>query len=357
MIKLANQVIDAYDDVLKDGLKKLAAKNPDINIMSHAERKELSDTDFALSVITKKASKLNKFPINDHDNTWLSNEYFQMTAHRLPKEAAEIAATHIKQACERFKIKTSPAVEGMAKKASDNIYLESEGLKPAHAVIRPDLEKIAQVEEIGDNYTLAQFAFATPSHIKIACDYFETNLEKIPLETRHKYAAAIQKRAAELGMPTQQGAVIKYASDHYSPQVDAHLRSRLTLLEVADPVHKDRLDKLAAVKTKVPPSQFAQLLHAFDKQAKLDRYYGGYLMDPYLATFAGEPDPYEGYRYKTANAKKLTAEEIRSVIDTRYDQIKDYFGKSLADEMKKEPIAIFDSLPNDAKELIAGMLD
>ncbi|MGH7194142.1 MAG: hypothetical protein ACREJM_11535, partial [Candidatus Saccharimonadales bacterium] len=69
MLKLANQIIDAYDDVALDGLKKLAQLKPDLYFMTPEERGALPDSAFALSLITKKASKLNKFPINSADNT------------------------------------------------------------------------------------------------------------------------------------------------------------------------------------------------------------------------------------------------------------------------------------------------
>ncbi len=356
MLKLANQVIDVYDDVSFSGLIKLAKLAPDVHVMSAAERAELDDTDFALCMITKKASKLNKFPIDTRDNTWLSNEYFEQNCERLPKVAAETAAYHIKQACGKFGVAAKPAVVGMAKEASSNVYYESstERLVKKASYQEVSLEKIANVQEIGDNYTHAQFAMSTPAHVKVASKYFAEKLDKIPMEQRHKYAAAIQRRAHELGMPPQGGAVIKYASDHYSGLVDAHLRSRASLLEVADPEHKEYLGKLASAKKELTPSQFAQALHGFDKKAGLTRYYGGFLTNPYEATFAGEPDQYAGYRTKVAN-QDMGSDEIKALATAKYARIKEYFGHSLADELKKDPVPIFDSLPMDAKQILVGI--
>ena len=45
----------------------------------------------------------------------------------------------------------------------------------------------AQVEQIGDNYTFAQYAFSTPHHIKLAGEYFNKYAEKMPLERLKKY--------------------------------------------------------------------------------------------------------------------------------------------------------------------------
>lgn len=356
MFKLANQVLDAYDDVGRTHLRKIAQLNPKIYVMTSDERKQLDDSDFALSVITKKAAKLNKFPVDTHDNAWLSNQYFQETFQRMPKTAQSIAAYHIKQACERFKIEPKPAVVGLAKEASSNIFYEPDmtNADRTEKVASVNLEKFAEVERIGDNYTFAQYVFATPAHVKMAAKYFDEFSDKMPLDTRHKYAAAIQKRAGELGMEKVKGKVVKYASDHYSAHVDAHITSRKSLLEVAEPKYVATLDKIASMKKEMPPVDFAKLLHGFDKRAGLERYYGSYLTNPYEATFANQPDQYAGWRTKIAGMT-LTHDQIAKVATEKYAKIKDYFGKDVADCLRKEGVPIFESLPMDAKEVIASM--
>jgi hypothetical protein len=149
--------------------------------------------------------------------------------------------------------------------------------------------------------------------------------------------------------------VAKYASDYYSGHVDAHLRARASLLEAADPKFASALKKLGAMKKQLEPMDFAKVLHGFDKRAGLSKYYGASLTDPYLATFAQEPTPYQNYTAKLASGATLTADEIRKVSNDKYGKIKEYFGKSVADELKKEGVPIFESLPTDAKEIVAGI--
>lgn len=356
MIKLSNQVLDIHDDVTGEGIQKLAAMAPTINVMPASERARLSDRDFALSIITKTASKLNKFPINDRDATWLSNQYFDMNGHKLPEGAQKVAAWHIKKACAKFKIAPAPLVEKTAKESTTNVFVEGKGLSKVDNTVQPDLTKIAAVSDIAESYTHAQYAFATAAHLKIACAFFDKQHEKIPSDLRHKYAAQIQRRSQELGLGAQGGTVAKYASDYYSPLVDAHLAARANLLQ-SDNLQRSRLEKIASMKRSLTPSHFAQVLHAFDKTAKLNRYYGGALTDPFLATFGKVPDPYHGYKIKLASSRELTHEELRSIIGSKFDKIAEYLGRSVAEEMKKDPIAIFDSLPMDAKELIVSFGD
>jgi hypothetical protein len=356
MLKLSNQLLDVHDDVLGEGIRKLAAKGPGINVMPVSERARLPDRDFALSIVTKTASKLNKYPINDHDATWLSNAYFEMNGHKLPEGAQKVAAWHIKKACGKFRIKPAPLVEKLASEAKTNVFCEGGNLSRTEKLIEPDLTKIASVSDIAENYSHAQFAFATPTHLKLACAFFERQHEKIPSDLRHKYAAQIQRRSQELGMGVQGGAVSKYASDHYSPHVDAHLSARASLLQ-SDNENRGRLEKIAAMKRAMSPSHFAQVLHAFDKKAGLHRYYGGALVDPFLATFAKHVDPYQDQRIKLASSRELTVEELKTIVGTKFDKIAEYFGKTIADEMRKDPMTIFDSLPMDAKELIVSFGD
>lgn len=357
MLKLANQIIDVHDDVTREGMRKLAAVNPNVNVMSPGEVAKLSDHQFALTMVTKTASKLNKFPLVDAHSTWLSNEYFDMNWQKLPEKAAQVAAWNIKTACDKYRIRPKASVVKLAScKASGNVAYESGNVKPYNSYEVADIRKFAEVEKIANNHTHAQYAFSTPTEVKLASKYFAEKNEKMPLEMRHKYASALQVRAKELGMQVLGGEVAKYASDHYSGMVDAHLRARAALVEGREPEYQGFLSKLAASKKEMTPTEFAGALYQFDKKASLVGYYGSHLTDPFQATFANEPDPYAGARIKVGNAT-LTGDQVRKVVAMNSDKIKDYFGPTMLEEMKKEPVAIFESLPMDAKEIIAGMLD
>lgn len=354
MYKIANQVLDAHDDIDRTILRKVAKKNPTINMISDEERSSLHDEDFALSVITKKAHKINKFPIESADSTFLSSEYFNETYQCLSKEAAETAAYHIKNACQKFGVKPSPAVVGLSKEAASNVYFETDTPKKTTKVTTEDLSKYAKIKDIGDNHTFAQFAFNNPAAVKTACEYFKQYSDQMPLEYRAKYAGAIQRRAGELGVKVVEPAVCKYASSSYSAHLDAHLASRRDILQIKDAKYAQALNKLAAMKNEITPSEFAQVLHGFDKRAGIDRYYGAYLTNPYEATFAGLANPEQ---VKVGSALTMSQAELGSLFTAKYAKIKEYFGSSVADSLKKEGQPAFDALPNDAKEIIAGIAD
>lgn len=354
MFKLANQILDAHDDVDKSILRKVAQKNRSIYMLTDEERSDLSDDDFALSVITKKAQKLNKFPVESHDSTWLSNEFFNETHNNLTKEAASIAAYNIKQACDRFDVKASPAVQALAKEASTNVYYEGDVASKNIKIIEQDMGKYAEVKKITDNYTHAQYVFNNAESIKTATEYFKQYSDKMPLEFRHKYANALQRRAGELGVKITEKAVCKYASNAYSANLDAHLATRRQFLEIKDPNFTTALNKLASMKNELTPTEFAQVLSGFDKRAGLDKYYGGYVTNPYESTFSTMVNPQQ---ITKVGSSKMGPDQLAKLFSDKYAKVKEYFGASLADSLKKEGQAAFEALPNDAKEIIAGIAD
>jgi len=371
MFKMANQVIDAYDDIHWNHLEKIAEKRPQTNLMMPEEHSKLHDDNFALSFITKEATKLNKFPVNDYDNTWLSNEYFPLTHDKLEKAAAVIAATHIRNACEHFSIEPSDTVKALAcEKVASNVYIEPHaknerdilfGLYPGkdyymtekNAAPREDMGCFAEVDRICDNYTHAQYVFRSPHHIKVGCAWFDEKHDKMPVELRHKYAAAVQMRAQELGLPPCKGSIAKYAGDAYSGDLEGHMASRRRLLDGGQ--FTSEFGKIAAAQKSVTPYQFAQLLHAFDKKAGLNKFYGSYLKDPYQSTFASSDSTYTWMSKKSS--RSLTSDEIEKVVNTKNEKIAEYFGRGMATEFRRDPVSIFESLPNDTKEIIANIHD
>lgn len=355
MYKIANQVLDIFDDSGRDFLSKLASARPHTQVMSDLDRAGLGDHQFALSVITKKAAKINKYPVCDKDSAWLSDAYFQENGHKLSKKAAEVAATNIKTACIKFGLKPSERTVKLASASvTSNVYVE-ESKPEFHTEVaeRLDMSKFAQVSLIGDNETAAAYVFQTPGHVKVGAEYFERTYKEMPVDSRHKYAAALQKRAHDLGMSPLKGTVSKYASDSYSGMVDAHVRSRMSLLDGRDNLQSE-LAKVASAKAAVSPTEFAYLLAAFDKTAGLNRYYGAHLTNPYEATFAAQPDPMAGARVKLGS-KNMSVDEIKALAVAKHSKIKEYFGPEVAEQLKKHPQDIFESLPNDSKAVLAGI--
>ena len=112
-MKLENQILDIYDDVCLEGsIQKIAQVMPggrrDAEFPTLEERDEKPDSAFALSVLTKSASKLNKYLVDSPVSTYLSNEYFARNYSKLPWEAQKIAATTVGDAMTPDPVSVAP---------------------------------------------------------------------------------------------------------------------------------------------------------------------------------------------------------------------------------------------------------
>lgn len=364
MKKLSSVIIDVFDDVnLGDTLKKIASRLP-LDVKSKPlptieDRNLYDDTQFALTIFTKEAQKLNKFPINSRVNTALSNEYFDLTHHKLPAEAQKTAATYIKLACERYGLNPSHSVKTAAEKfpIMTNIYFENGKDKPAGKLMAKQAEKAesryfhALVKEGIDGSITRKYAMPDKTHVEKAVEYFDKYASQFKPEDRHQYAHNVVKRSVELGLDISSPGIKKYAGLGYGNDMGDHISIRKKLLE-DHPQYTTALDKLASYQDSTDPITFAKVLHELDKKAGLDKYYDKYLADPYLSTFGSSLSKTASYVYDE-DGIYLTDNDIEKVARDKYATLKNYFGSTLADGLKKEGASAFVALPKDAKDIIA----
>lgn len=366
MANLENAVLDLYDD-LRPGqtMQKFASALPSevrrLDLPTKDDIDNLEDSQFAISIITKTASKLNKFPLNNKINTALSNEYFDLNHGKLPAEAQKIAATYIKCACDRYGLPIKESVKTAAAKTPTmtNIYFENLNAKPAGQIVKKassNDEKTfyALVKTAGDGTTERAYALPDAEAIKKAEGYFEKFAKQFSPEDRHQFASNVVKRAVELGVDVGSESINKYAGLSYNANVDGYLSVRKKLVDDR-PEFVDALNKLASYQGKEDPKTFAKVLHEFDKRAGIDRYYDKYLADPYASTF-GEDVTKQASAVYDKDGLQVTEADIEKIAKNKYATLKNYFGSTLADGLKKEGAAAFVALPDDAKEVIARIV-
>ncbi len=353
-MSLSNQILDFYDDSIDLYATETAKSSPEFvktaSIMSREERGTADKSLFALDILTKEGQRLSKFPISSPADTWLSAQYFQKTAHKLPTAARVIAGGHLKEACSRFGIEIPGALKGFEKTAS-NFYVETSMEKTASAKL---------VDVAGDTYALnGRYPLFTEEQVKIASAYFNEYVGMFQdAKDRHTFAKNLQKRAFDLNVELpkkEKSTLAKFASESYGDVVGVQLKIRNEMVS-NDPDLSAKLSKVASAKEKVQPAQFAELLYAFDKEAGIDKKYGSYVTDAFGSTFGTvfEKRAASGYSWSDATADVEVSEgELVKAAEEKFDKIKGYFGDTLAGELKKHAVAIFDSLPQDAKIVIA----
>lgn len=331
-----------------------------INMCEGHVKDDLDDLDFALSYITKTASKVNEFPVNSSMNTKMSNILYGSKSWGFKKNAMDIAAKHINKACEKFGIEASEAVKLAAKRCPEyivtNIYVEtneepmvSKRIKVASA--EQSKYYYALVKEAGDGKVNAKYAMPDASYVKTASDYFDKHCKSFSVSDRYKYASNVYKRSAELGAEVKSENILKYAGVAFNSHLGDAILLRKTLLETGSEM-SSAFDKLASYQGSTNPDTFANVLFELDKKAGLDKYYGSYLPDPYLSTFSTGIKK-TASSLKLHNGESLSGDAFKKMVSAKYSLIKNYFGHTLADGLKKEGVVAYEALPNDAKEIIA----
>lgn len=360
---LVHQMIDFVDDTSRSIFKEAAAGAPPhiktAKILTPEERERLDSAQFALVMRTKEAQVLRKFPLTDEANTWLSCRYFEKTSEQLPFVAQKVAATHLKRACCIYNVETSPLIDKLASsEILSNVYDEVKSRNEDEAHTRS--VKTATIREDGSKHFYAlgeKYAMPSPEYVKKAAAYFmDHHREFTDAEDRSVFAQNVRARAQELQVQLEKKAeqtLQTYAGQDYGDSVDTQIALRQELVQ-SKPELAQALSKLASHRKTTEADVFARVLFEFDKRAHLTRYYDGFLSDAFKSTFAGMKKMATGYRWEDEKSGlALSEKELEKSATQKYDKIKSYFGETLANELKKHAVSIFESLPVDAKKTIA----
>jgi hypothetical protein len=370
---VAAEVLDFYDDSQHELMAKLAMpsqlRDVQMNVLTAEQRDTLPDSEFGLIVLTKRASVLRKFPVNDPGNAWMSAQYFQQTHEKLAFPARFVAAKFIKEACDAYRISSSPRVAAYAARADDdianNVFIEGsesswmlrkmaqreldrhpDSAAEVDALVNLPDEHFALVVQNGDGSVIRKYAMPNGEYVRRAAGYFDKYAMQLAPEHRHRFAASVQSRADELGVDlADHPQLYKWASSDWNRHVVAHLEQRKSLLP-RNPDAREILDKLAASIGETTPADMAAALQTLDEATGLTRYYDRGLTDPYASTMGKVA---EGWSTEV-DGHTLTADDLRKVAAS--SKLAGYLGDTFARQFAENPVEIFDSLPSPEKVLI-----
>jgi hypothetical protein len=136
--------------------------------------------------------------------------------------------------------------------------------------------------------------------------------------------------------------------------VDAHLANRLA---VCEPEYQEIYDALREKRASIEPDRFVELLIEADDASGLKWVWGGDVSDPYLATFGGETEKQASaaWDWQGSLGDRVTSDQLHKLARNGRGIMKKMFSYPIIDAFQKDPIAIFESLPNEQKVLISRM--
>jgi len=226
-------------------------------------------------------------------------------------------------------------------------------MKTAHVDVSsfkpvPKLEKKAHKHTALGRYPLDSYA-----DVQRAMEYFQETHTEFSPKDRHEFCVKTASRAEELGMTVPE-MVGRYGSTEYSPDVDAHLAHRRSM---SNEEFHSLFDALQEKRAHIEPEQFAQLLSEADEVAGLHWLYPQ-VSDPYFATFGGnlQRDKLASWGWTSSDGvRAVDAVQLQELAENLRGVIEETFSKDAADAFAKDPVAIFESMPDPQKEILARL--
>jgi hypothetical protein len=405
-MKTAGVVFDFYDDPTGAVLKKFFPTPEELpeavktaHILSEEEREVLRNEAYAL-VMVNEGRVLRKFACVDPGNTLLSALYFLEHRENLPEEAEKVAAANIFKACEEFGLPIDPLVKEAAKSSASRtrdpmkqplvgdeadwaqrtnlVSIRGGGdtgrvgetvsnLKTAGANVSPVVDMLldkavdvtgkepkksikktaSAISALGGKYSLDSYA-----DVQMAVRYFEENYREMDPEDAHQYAVKTAARADQLGIEVPE-TLARYGSTEYSPDVDAALALRRSMVDLEKQTLFTELQEKRAF---IEPEQFAELLTQADEAAGLNWFYG-HIPDPYFSTFGGnaKKEKLASWSWDSPTGQRVNAEQLKKLAVDGNVVLSKHFADEMVEGFSKNPVEVFDSMPAPQKEILANL--
>jgi hypothetical protein len=358
MNMLAGKILDFSDDshglVLIEN-EEMLEKVGSIKPMSPEQYSDLADHEYALVIQKEAGGKRRNFPVNDKDNTVLSQEYFDKTAMLMPEQARAKAAFFIKRACDQYEVDCLDSVKSASEQCSgDSNWIHE---KEFRGYVPPKVEKQATDVDLS-GLEDSDFAIIAKKAGEVHRMYPTANKSLVSASIYH-FASAdtsewgpqakitiarnLEKKADEHGVSEgvseQLETIRKIASADQSSDMFAHIQTRISMTE--DEKQREALSTIWEKRAELADNGIdpAGLIAEFDKQHGFDKHYSRGLATPMDSV----------YSEKVASDVN---DEILSKIADNIDQMEGILNEDTIKSFKGDASEAFGSLTPAAQDML-----
>ena len=205
-----------------------------------------------------------------------------------------------------------------------------------------------------------KYPIETEEQVKTAAAYFTKYLGNFHPAERVAIASTMEKRASELGVDVDAPWMSNYSrkGDIYSPEFDTHMRmrkqacDRMTVKIAGKDLNAGEvLQKIAGQKNVMKPNEMVDMLGEFDKTAGITGLYDKMIRDPFFTVYGSSVRPEFDKKagLDGVDEKSLTRSIGKKAVLTK---LAECFGNDFVEGFKKDPVAIYNSMPAPERELI-----
>jgi hypothetical protein len=224
------------------------------------------------------------------------------------------------------------------------------GKKPAPRVVhtRPTDENLYAVK-LADGSL--HYPIDTWDRIKTAEAYFQDERIRMDPEVRRQYAVKLARQSYFMGYPLDRDIVELGALSYHN---DGHLKHASEMRKAVFPSgshEHEFLDEIFEKRAEIQPEVYAECLKRFDMMNGLDQGWDHVILDPWASTFG----------VKTAavawedGADRVTEEELINLARNNSGHLEGQFTEYFTLEFIKDPITLFNSMPDPQKRILARM--
>jgi hypothetical protein len=347
-------VYDIYDD--GGALLKRAVPNsediPDF-VKTAAQVGKDGDHRLYALVMVDDGSVMKKFATADPGNTWLSTLYFALT-----KDDQKVAAANLIEACDAFDIPAPDMLWEVADGPVEGNIVDVSGTAPptkiASAPVREDVEYAIERADGSKYYPLRDARDVTT-----AMDYFDRHAGDFVPRERREFAVKVASVAKRGALPLTE-KIASYSAEGWNPALEGHLTTRYMHLTERDaPVEvKERLIKIAQLRSEIGPNDFANVLEQFDIDEGLDALWDRSVADPWYSTLGmdkvakGDVPAPESF---TVGGTTVTTDELHQLAERSNSLVSEYMGEAFARAFLADPVRQFKALPTPNQKWLARL--
>jgi len=361
----AGVTIDFYDDFGATVKAKFPTVDQLPEIIKTADVRphdSLPNEAFAL-VALDNGQVIRKLACHDPGTTAMSVMYLMEHGDKLPQDAVKTAAWNLVARCQEFGLKPPAVLTKLAVKA-DN---KDKTLSKTGAVLKGVVDttgkaaapiiKTARPSDDAD-YAVIQngkrlYPIDTIERVKLAEDYWLRGNRQMDPAVRRQFAVKLASKAQSIGVRVDDA--IKQAGATTRAK-DGDVKVALELRKLAcqnDSQACQLLDDLFEKRASIEPEVFAGVLNRFDAMTGLSGKWDQEIPDPWASTYG---------LHKTADElvwedgpDRMTRGQLEHLVWNRMELLTKEFTPLMAEELRKDPTGVFNSLPTPHRRILARL--
>lgn len=334
---------DHHDDhglFAKTAASPYLMNSPLVKEAAWEEKSELHDRDFALILVDQEGKEHRKYAMYDAGNTVMSTFYFLNNPPNIGEAGLKLAAYNLAEALmyqvpgcdDSVEYQTLRQVSAGVEKTAGVVDARRAVYSPVQEFEEPEPEEVSP-------FDLVKEASA--------------NWAAVPLFEKRAAAIEICSLADSYGISVPE-KIAQYSGDALSPNFEMLMEHRTH--RTANPELQDSYRRLSKLAHSMDPSEVIEAVFLIDEQANLLNKYGSALPDPVLCVYSTGMKKESSWSWNRGG-DSVNERQLQSYASSvsSHSILEKLFGEDFRDAFKRNPVKVFERLPEEQQSIISRL--